>query len=113
VSSKSREIGRKILLELSERLHSIANDPHTSAAAAQKAMKDLLLLVLTFLAVGRSGEVGLSSWKASYWCHEARCFVLQWPELKTGEGRHEQYPNAFFHCLMFTFSLSNVYRQRS
>jgi hypothetical protein len=87
VASKSREIGRKILLELCERLHGIANDTRSTPAVARKAMKDILLITLTFLAVGRSGEVGLSSWKASFWCHEAQCLVLQWPELKTGEGK--------------------------
>jgi hypothetical protein len=84
VYEKSREIGRIIMLEIGQNLHRKACC--SDREIARKAMRDLLLVNMTMLAVGRYGEAGLSSWNASYWCGEYHCIVFQWPELKTAEG---------------------------
>jgi hypothetical protein len=58
------------------------------------------VLVVTFLAVGRGGEVALSSRSSSTWDHDLECLLQDWSELKTGKQKSMGYV-----CDRFTFLL--------
>ena len=51
-----------------------------------ESMRRRSALVTTFYAIGRGGEVALTSWKSAFWYYDQCCVVLDWNELKTGEA---------------------------
>lgn len=50
-----------------------------------ESMKRRLAMIMTFLAVGRSGEVACSTWTSAFWDHDLGNLMMEWKELKTGK----------------------------
>lgn len=75
VSEKSRALGRELLKDLSRTL---------MKEGKVEAMKRRLAVIMTFLAVGRAGEVACSTWSSGVWDHEHGNYLMDWSELKTG-----------------------------
>ena len=83
IQDKSEGIGRKVLEQILKQCLSI--DAKCPGKQIQ-GVKDRITLVTNFLAIGRSGEVGLSSYALSYWCSIYECFCLWWiggPAIRT------------------------------
>lgn len=65
------------------------------------------ILVMNFMAVGRSGEVARCTWESSYWCPELEQFVLDWSRQKTSRRNllgmlsdgDNTYEMDFYHSL--------------
>ncbi len=49
-----------------------------------EAMKRRLVIIMTFFAVGRSGESALSIWTSAVWIRELSNLLINWNEKKTG-----------------------------
>ena len=81
VSNSSLPIGRALLVAIALAMMTLGTF---------KSMKILLAIMLTFLAIGRSGEVACACWSILVWNYEKRCFMLIWNEMKTGD--HDQLP---------------------
>ena len=75
VSESSQAIGRSLLLSINETLMS---------TGTAEAMKRRLAIVMTFLAVGRSGESALSTWTSAIWDRQLGNLLINWNEKKTG-----------------------------
>ncbi|OYX41102.1 hypothetical protein B7Y94_05555 [Candidatus Saccharibacteria bacterium 32-49-12] len=86
VHEKSEGIGREVLCRMMQASLSVAPNKQL------QAIKDRIALVTTFLAIGRSGEVGFTSYNLSKWNSIYECINLEWPNLK----RSEQQPLSFF-----------------
>ena len=78
IQDKSEGIGRTVLKEIAK--NCLAAD--LSIGKQIQGVKDRVTVVTNFLAIGRSGEVGLSSYALSYWCNIYECFCLWWGEQK-------------------------------
>ena len=90
--SISRDVGRRCIeegIEITEK------SPPVGRVLMTRCCRSLLLensiegvthravLVMNFMAVGRSGEVARCTWESSYWCPELDQFVLDWSRQKT------------------------------
>ena len=90
--SISRDVGRRCIeegIEITEK------SPPVGRVLMARCCRSLLLensiealtrraiLVMNFMAVGRSGEVARCTWESSYWCPELEQFVLDWSRQKT------------------------------
>ena len=71
----SQAIGRNLLISINESLMS---------TGSAEAMKRRLAIVMTFLAVGRSGESALSTWTSAIWDRQLGNLLINWNEKKTG-----------------------------
>lgn len=81
ISDGSIPIGRTLLVHLGLAL---------MKEGTFMCIKIMLAVMLTFLAIGRSGEVSCAIWAILKWCYERGCFWLVWNERKTGD--HDQLP---------------------
>jgi hypothetical protein len=80
IAESSQAIGRNLLISINESLMLTGN---------AEAMKRRLAVVMTFLAVGRSGESALSTWTSAIWDRQLGNLMINWNEKKTGESRIE------------------------
>ena len=71
----SQAIGRNLLISINESLMS---------TGSAETMKRRLAIVMTFLAVGRSGESALSTWTSAIWDRQLGNLLINWNEKKTG-----------------------------
>lgn len=76
ISESSQPIGRSLLFSISE---SLMKDGKV------EAMKRRLAIIMTFLAVGRAGEVACSTWTSAVWDRDLGNLMMEWNEIKTGE----------------------------
>ena len=74
LGSKSRGIGRKMLMEMNAGL---------MQQGTKESGKRRCALNMTFSSIGRSGEVSLSTWSKTYWCPFYETWTHNWGELKT------------------------------
>ena len=77
IAESSLSLGRKLLSSICEGLMKVTLD-------SVDPMKRRLAMVMTFLAVGRSGEVACSTWTTAFWDYDDGNLVMEWRELKTG-----------------------------
>ena len=75
-SDQSKPIGRVILKKMCHTLMLVGD---------MESMKRRSAMLTTFLAVGRAGEVALSSWNSVSWDYEQNNLIMDWKELKTGD----------------------------
>lgn len=75
ISESSLPIGRSLLFSICE---SLMNDGKV------ESMKRRLAVVMTFLAVGRAGEVACSTWTSASWDRDLGNLMMEWNEMKTG-----------------------------
>ena len=80
ITESSQAVGRNLLISINESLMLTGN---------AEAMKRRLAVVMTFLAVGRSGESALSTWTSAIWDRQLGNLMINWNEKKTGESRIE------------------------
>ena len=74
-SESSQAIGRNLLMSINGTL---------MTTGSAEAMKRRLAIVMTFLAVGRSGESALSTWTSAIWDRQLGNLLINWNEKKTG-----------------------------
>lgn len=85
---KSEPIGRELLAQICRQ----ALLPSASAAKEIQGVKDRVALVTNFSAIGRSGEVAMTSYSLAHWDHVQNAMCLHWQEPK----RVKQMPLSFF-----------------
>ena len=78
IAEASLPIGRSLLRSICEGL---MKDEKGSV----ESMKRRLAMIMTFLAVGRSGEVACSTWTSALWDHDLGNLMMEWKELKAGK----------------------------
>ena len=61
-----------------------------------EAMKRRLAVVMTFLAVGRAGEVACSTWTSASWDRNLNNLMMEWTEIKTGTTAYNDRQSIFF-----------------
>lgn len=76
ISESSLPIGRSLLYSICE---SFMRDGRV------ETMKRRLAVVMTFLAVGRAGEVACSTWTSASWDRDLGNLMMEWNEIKTGK----------------------------
>jgi hypothetical protein len=87
VEDKSEPVGRELLIMLTDIML------NTGTEAEQiKAIEFRAAIVMTFAAVGRGGECGLSSYNLAHWNSVYESLFLDWQESKT----NQQKPMNFF-----------------
>ena len=52
-----------------------------------ESVVNFFIILLTFLAVGRSGEAAFTSYKHMTWNYEYDCLEMNWSEIKTVEEK--------------------------
>lgn len=95
IAESSQAIGRNLLISISESL---------MITGSAEAMKRRLAIVMTFHAIGRSGESALSTWTSAIWDRQLGNLMINWNEKKTCASNHEP------DCLLtnsLTLSLTN------
>lgn len=80
IAESSQAIGRNLLISINESL---------MLTGSAEAMKRRLAVVMTFLAVGRSGESALSTWTSAIWDRQLGNLMINWNEKKTGASNVE------------------------
>lgn len=74
-TESSLPIGRSLLFSICETL---------MKDGRVETMKRRLAVVMTFLAVGRAGEVACSTWTSASWDRDYGNLIMEWNEIKTG-----------------------------
>lgn len=87
VEDKSEPIGRELMILLAIVMLQMETVKEQVTAICYRAA-----IVCTFLAVGRGGEVGMSSFDLAHWNTVYCCLFMDWQELKT----NAQKPMNFF-----------------
>jgi hypothetical protein len=87
ISESSLPIGRNLLFALCE---TFMKDGKV------EAMKRRLAVVMTFLAVGRAGEVACSTWTSAAWDRDLDNLMMEWNEIKTGTTAYNDRQSIFF-----------------
>jgi len=105
VEDKSEPIGRDILLEC---VTSLLKDKTLNTSI--ESVNSRVLIVVAFLAIGRAGEVGMSSYKLAHWNSVHHCLFLDWQESKTNAQKPMNFvPDAehfeidFYHSMACYF----------
>ena len=81
--SKSARIGRNIMVNIGQ-YYWREGKCGVNLKSKMEAFKKWFMILLTWLAVGRSGEAAGSTWANLTWDYEFECMCLLWTEMKTG-----------------------------
>ena len=98
LGSKTRRIGRSLLMEMNEGL---------MKQGTAESEKRRCALNMTFSSIGRSGEVSLSTWSKTYWCPFYKTWTHNWGELKTLDDDPMNYfPDceSYLTCVFYSMS---------
>lgn len=74
------------------------------AEGSAESMRRRSALITSFCAIGRGGEVALTSWNSAFWCYSQRCLVIDWNELKTGEADYMAFFFNWTNCAICFYS---------
>ena len=109
ITTKAPAVGRSMVKAIASSLFG-----HNT----EDAMYRRVLICLTFLVSGRSGESGTATWNLTTWDHIMRNVSFDWSQSKTSKQKgvtmvsdYENYDMDFYHCLG-SFLICN-YGQRS